>query len=70
MLPKTSTYVKSYDGQTRQMYFLIKDDELLEKYNTIWDKVSADVKKDLILGLSITSRKAWSQSTHPIFSST
>ena len=67
MLPKTSTYVKSYDGQTRQMYFLIKDDELLEKYNTIWDKVSADVKKDLILGLFITSRKAWSQSTHPIF---
>ena len=29
--------------------FLIKDDELLEKYNAIWDKVSADIKKDLIL---------------------
>ena len=28
------------------MYFLIKDDDLLEKYNTIWDKVSADVKKE------------------------
>ena len=24
--------------------FLIEDDELLEKYNTIWDKVSADIK--------------------------
>ena len=23
---------------------MIKDDELLEKYNTIWDKVSANVK--------------------------
>ena len=27
------------------MYFLIEDDGLLEKYNTIWDKVSADIKK-------------------------
>ena len=26
--------------------FLIKDDDLLEKYNTIWDKVSADVEKE------------------------
>ena len=25
--------------------FLIVDDDLLEKYNTIWDKVSADIKK-------------------------
>ena len=45
MLPKTSAYVKNYDGQTKLMYFLIKDDDLLEKYNTIWDKVSADIKK-------------------------
>ena len=44
--PKTSAYVKSYDEQTKWMYFLIKDDDLLEKYNTIWDKVSADVKKE------------------------
>ena len=28
------------------LYFLIEDDELLEKYNTIWDKVSADIKKE------------------------
>ena len=27
------------------MYLLIEDDDLLEKYNTIWDKVSADIKK-------------------------
>ena len=27
--------------------FLIEDDELLEKCNTIWDKVSADIKKEL-----------------------
>ena len=46
MLPKTSAYVKSYDGQTKWMYFLIEDDSLLEKYNTIWDKVNSDIKKE------------------------
>ena len=48
MLPKTSAYVKSYDGQTKWTYFLIEvDDLLLKKYNTIWDKVSADIKNEL-----------------------
>ena len=28
------------------VYFLIEDDDLLEKDNTIWDKVSADIKKE------------------------
>ena len=46
MLPKTSAHVKSYDGQTKWMYFLIEDDDLLEKYNTIWDKVSDEIKKE------------------------
>ena len=54
MLPKTSTYVKSYDGQTKWMYFLIEDDKMMKKYNTIWDKVnqiksdevSADIEKE------------------------
>ena len=35
MLPKTSAYVKSCDRKTKRMYFLIEDDGLLEKYNTI-----------------------------------
>ena len=46
MLPKTSAYVKGYDGQTKWMYFLIEDDGSLEKYNTIWYKDSADIKKE------------------------
>ena len=45
MLPKTRVYVKRYDGLTKWMYFLIEDDDLLEKYNTIWDKASADINK-------------------------
>ena len=46
MLPKTRTYAKSYDGQTKWIHFLIEDDELLEKYSTIWEKVSANIKRE------------------------
>ena len=46
MLPEASTYVKSYGGQTKWMYFLIENDNLLEKYNTICEKGSADIKKE------------------------
>ena len=46
MLPKTKTYVKIFDGQTKWMYFLIEGDELLEKYSTVWNKVSADIEKE------------------------
>ena len=48
MLPKTSAYVKSYDEQTKWMYFLIEDNNLLKKHNTILDKVGAHIKKNLI----------------------
>ena len=27
-------------------FILIQDDKLSEKYNTIWDKVSADIKRE------------------------
>ena len=42
MLPKTSAYVKSYDWQTKWMCFLTEDEDLLKKYNAIWDKFSAE----------------------------
>ena len=35
MLPKTSVYVKSYDGQIKWMYVFIEDDNVLKKNNTI-----------------------------------
>ena len=47
MLPKTRAYVKGYDGQTERIYFSIEDDDLLEKYDTIWDKVSANIKNGI-----------------------
>ena len=47
MLPKTRACVEGYDGQIEWIYFLIEDDDLLEKYDTIWNKVSADIKKGI-----------------------
>ena len=47
-IPKTRAYVKIYDGQTKWMYFLIEVDDLLERYNTIWEKLSADINKKRI----------------------
>ena len=43
MAPKMSRYTKTFD-ETKYMSFLIKDDELLKKYNKIWDKVSNSIK--------------------------
>ena len=48
MLPKTSASVKSYDGRSKWMYFLTENNNFLEKYNTIWDKLSPGMKKNLI----------------------
>ena len=52
MLLEISAAVKSYDGHTKWMNFLIEDDGLLEKYDTIWDKVSTDIKGKLIASQS------------------
>ena len=46
MVPKTRAYAKSYDGQINWMNFLIEDDDLFEKYNTIWMKLSTDIEKE------------------------
>ena len=43
---RTSYFVKSYDGQTKWMYHWAEDEDLLEKYNTIWHKVRAEIKKE------------------------
>ena len=56
MLPKPRPYYVISYAQTKWMCFLIEDDNLLEKYNAIWDKVRADTKKDLIENLSITKK--------------
>ena len=45
-LPKMSAYRKDFD-ETKYMSFLIKDDELLEKYYAIWEKIKVVSKKNL-----------------------
>ena len=40
-LPKATTYVKRYYGQTKCIF-----DWILEEHNTNWDNVSADIKKE------------------------
>ena len=45
MLLKTRAFIKKYDGQKKWMQFLIENDDLLKKCNTILDKVNADTKK-------------------------
>ena len=47
ILPNTNVYVKDYDEKINWIYFLIKNDNLLNKYNTIWDKISTDAKIEL-----------------------
>ena len=37
------------------MYLFIEDDDLLEKYNSIWEKVSTDIKKEFYLITKIKS---------------
>ena len=44
MLHKTSLYLKRYDEKTQWIFLSIEDDDLLEKYNTIWNKVRTDIK--------------------------
>ena len=47
-----SAYRRKFD-KTKYSSFLIKDDELLEKYNKIWKKLKIVSKKNLIVNLYI-----------------
>ena len=40
-----SAYRRDFDD-TRYMSILIKDDQLLEKYNEIWEKLKNMIKKN------------------------
>ena len=46
--PKMSAYRRAFD-EIKHMSFLIKDDELLQKYNKIWEKVEIISRKNLII---------------------
>ena len=39
VLPQMSGYIKSFDNGGKNMSFVIKDDDVLDKYNEIWNKI-------------------------------
>ena len=39
ILPQMSGYIKYCENGRKNMYFLIKDDDVLDKYNEIWNKI-------------------------------
>ena len=49
-LPKMSVCRRDFE-ETKYMYFLIKDDELLEKYNKFGKKLELILNKNLIVNL-------------------
>ena len=44
-LPELSAYRRGFH-ETKHMFFSIKDDELLEKYKKIWEKVRKSIKRE------------------------
>ena len=58
MVPKTSTYVKSYDGKNKWMNFLIKDDELLKNIMILGIKSVIVLKKNMTVNPS-TTKNFW-----------
>ena len=39
ILPKVNAYIKYSENGGKNMSFVIKDDDVLDKYNRIWDKI-------------------------------
>ena len=38
-LPRVTGYIKYFENDGKNMSFVITDDDLLDKYNEIWDKI-------------------------------
>ena len=43
ILPQMSEYMKYFKNSGKSMSFVIKDDDVLDKYNKIWNKVKKDL---------------------------
>ena len=39
MLPQMSGYIKYFQNGRKNVSFIIKDDDVVDKYNEIWDKI-------------------------------
>ena len=38
-----SGYIQYFQNGGKNIYFVIKDDDVLDKYNKIWDKIKTDL---------------------------
>ena len=45
ILPQMTGYIKYFKSGGKNMSFVIKDDEVLDKYNEIWDKIYETLNK-------------------------
>ena len=43
ILPQMSGYIKYFENGVKNMHFVIKDDDVLDKYNEIWGKIKTDL---------------------------
>ena len=43
ILPQMSGYIKYFEKGGKNMSFMIKDDNVLDKYNKMWDKIKEKV---------------------------
>ena len=43
ILPEMSGYIKFFENGGKNMSFMVKDDDILDKYNEIWDKIKNKV---------------------------
>ena len=44
ILPQMSGYIKYFENGSKSMSFLIKDDEVWDKYNEIWDVIKDQLR--------------------------
>ena len=44
ILPQMTGYIKYFENGGKNMSFVIKDDDVLDKYNEIWDKIKGKLK--------------------------
>ena len=40
ILPQMTRYIKYFENGGKNMFFVIKDDDVLDKYNEIWDNIN------------------------------
>ena len=55
ILPQMSGYIKYFENGGKNMSFVIKDDDVLDKYNEIWDKIKE------ILSIKFRSASAYDE---------